>query len=91
MAHNSKSRARSGTFTKSPKLSELLEKPNIWSDWMSNKSIGPLAWPRLAALLLRRQTPEGIIDLLAPAIQLAREKVETDILEYAQSAPEEVE
>lgn len=36
MARNRNSAARSGNFTKSSNLSAMLDKPNIWSDWLAD-------------------------------------------------------
>ncbi|MDF1834996.1 MAG: hypothetical protein P1U62_08960 [Alteraurantiacibacter sp. bin_em_oilr2.035] len=88
MARNRNSTARSGSFTKSSSLSAMLDKPNIWSDWLVNQEIGPLSWARLAAILVRRQTPEAIAAFLAPAIAQARATCDENAIYYGERAPE---
>ena len=72
-------------------ISALIEKPNIWSDWLANCSIGPLSWVQMAALLMRDTQPETIVDRVAPMLERIRQGIEDRIREWAQDAPDEPE
>ena len=72
-------------------ISALIEKPNIWSDWLANCYIGPLSWVQMAALLMRDTRPETIVDRIAPMLERIRQAIEDRVRELAEDAPSEPE
>lgn len=62
-----------------PSVEALLLKPNPWSDWMG-ADVPLFGSMRFAALLLRDVPVPTVVNLLAPALEKARDSLDTEVL-----------